>query len=206
MKNVEKLNQILTRILKLAYLNVLWIVGTIIGLGVLGFGPSTAAVFSIIREWLKGNDDLPLTRLFIKFYKQYFIQGNLISLLYSATGFILIFDYIYVSRWEWRVVFGLLIFLYVISATFIYPVLVHYNLKSFREMIRYSFLIGFSYLQYTLVLFVGIIGIYVVIARLYPALITFFGTSFLIFIIMKMAYLIFSRIEESVNKIQTIKN
>ncbi|MEC6747982.1 DUF624 domain-containing protein [Marinilactibacillus sp. XAAS-LB27] len=206
MKNVEKLNMILTRVLKLTCLNFLWMIGTMMGLGILGIGPSTAATFSVIREWLRGNDDLPLIKTFIAEYKRYFKKSNLLSLIYMVAGIILIMDYIYASRWELRVVFGVLIFLYTISVTYIFPVLVHYELKSLKEMIRYSFLIGFSYLQYTLVLFVSILAIYSIVARVYPALVTFFGTSFLIFIVMKMAYMVFARIERSVNESEAVKN
>lgn len=200
MVNFEKLNKILLRILKLAYLNLLWIVGTVTGLILFGIGPSTAAVYSIIREWFKGNDDLPVFSSFVSNYKSYFKESFILIILYGIIGSVLIIDFIYVDRWEYKVFFGLMLFLYSISAGYIFPILVHYNLSSLKEKIKYSFLVGFSYLQYTLVSYVLITVIYFSVARFYPALITFFGFSFLIFMLMGNAYMVFKRIEESVKK------
>ncbi|MCC5895969.1 MAG: DUF624 domain-containing protein [Alkalibacterium sp.] len=203
MVNFVRLNTILVRILKLSYLNLLWILGTLLGLVIFGIGPSTAAVFSIIREWFRGNDDLPVLSSFIKNYKAYFKESLLLILLYGVVGMILVIDYVYMTRWEFKLFFGILLFFYIISAAYIFPILVHYDLKSIREKIKYSFLVGFSYLQYTLVMFVIVGLVYFSIARVYPALITFFGISFLIFIVMKNAFMVFSRIEkESVNQTQ----
>ena len=203
MVNFVRLNTILVRILKLSYLNLLWILGTLLGLVIFGIGPSTAAVFSIIREWFRGNDDLPVLSSFIKNYKAYFKESLLLILLYGVVGMILVIDYVYMTRWEFKLFFGILLFFYIISAAYIFPILVHYDLKSIREKIKYSFLVGFSYLQYTLVMFVIVGLVYFSIARVYPALITFFGISFLIFIVMKNAFMVFSRIEkESVNETQ----
>lgn len=206
MVNVEKLNRILIIILKICYLNFLWVLGTLAGLVLIGIGPSTAAVFSIAREWLRGNDDSPVLKSFIDNYRAYFRESLMISLAYGLTGTILVIDYIYMTRLELKVFFGIMLFLYLISLTYIFPVMVHYDLPSIKEKIRYSFLIGFSYLQYTLVLYVAAAGIYFSVARFYPALFTFFGFSFLIVIIMKTAYIVFSRIEASVEEEQMETN
>lgn len=200
MRNFEKLNTILLRVLKLFYLNVLWMGGTLVGLVIFGLGPSTAAVFSIIREWYRGNDDQPIFKTYVKNYKSYFKESFVISLIYGIIGLILIVDFIYMARWEFRVLFGVLLFFYFISASYIFPILVHYNLKTLQEKIKYSFLIGFSYLQYTLVMFVIIAAIYFSVAYIYPALFTFFGFSFLIFLLMGNANMVFRQIEASVEE------
>lgn len=206
MKNFEKLNKICLRILKLAYLNVLWIGGTLLGLIVFGIGPSTAAVFSIIRDWFRGNDDRPLFKSFVQNYKDYFKESFIFTLLYGLVGLILIIDFIYMNRWEYKVFFGVLLFLYYISVSYIFPIIVHYDLKSVKEKIKYSFLIGFSYMQHTLVSLVAIIAIYALVARFLPALFSFFGFSFLIFILMGNAMMVFTRIEESAKEEMELSN
>lgn len=197
MLKIEKLNRILLIILKLAYLNLLWIGGVLLGLILLGIGPATASVFSIIREWFRGNDDLPIFKSFVQNYKGYYKESLILSLIYGVIGLILVIDFIYASRWELKVFFGVILFFYYISVTYIFPIVVHYELKTLREKVKFSFLIGFSYLQYTLVSLVVIVVIYFLVAHTYPALFTFFGFSFLILILMGNAFMVFNRIEES---------
>lgn len=206
MLKIEKLNRILLRVLKLAYLNFLWIGGTLIGLVIFGIGPATLSVFSIIREWFRGNDDLPVFKTFVLNYKTYYKKGLILSLVYGVVGIILVVDFAYVSRWELRVFFGMMLFFYYLSLSYLLPILVHYDLKTLKESIKYSFLIGFSYLQYTLVSLVVIVAIYIMVARLLPALFTFFGFSVVFFILMGNANMVFNRIEESAKKEMELTN
>ncbi|MEC0304686.1 DUF624 domain-containing protein, partial [Terribacillus saccharophilus] len=51
----SSLYQLFEWITRFAYLNVLWILFTIAGGFIFGFFPSTIAMFTIIRDWLKGE-------------------------------------------------------------------------------------------------------------------------------------------------------
>lgn len=194
---VEKLNRGLNKVLNLVLLNILWVAGTLFGLVVLGIGPSTLAVLSIIREWFRGNDDLPIFKTFVKNYKSYFKEGAILSLIYGVVGVILIVDFAYISNWAFRVFFGVMLFLYFLSLVYVFPILVHYDLKNLKEKIKYSFLIGFSYLQHTLILFVVIGVIVYAAAQILPALFTLYGASFPLFMMMWNAMNVFNIIEKS---------
>ncbi|WP_396954475.1 DUF624 domain-containing protein, partial [Niallia sp.] len=41
-------------IAKLMYVNALWMGCTFLGLGIFGFFPATAAMFSVVRKWIMG--------------------------------------------------------------------------------------------------------------------------------------------------------
>ncbi|WP_045514978.1 DUF624 domain-containing protein [Neobacillus niacini] len=45
-------------ITRLAYINLLWLFFMSVGLFVFGAAPSTAAMFTIMRKWIKGETDL----------------------------------------------------------------------------------------------------------------------------------------------------
>lgn len=200
MIKIEKLNRALNKVLNLVLLNFLWIGGTLLGLILFGIGPSTLAVLSVIREWFRGNDDSSTFKTFVKYYKMYLKEGTILTLIYGVVGLILVVDFIYVTSWEFKVFFGVMLFLYALSLVYIFPIVVHYDLKTFKEKIMYSFLIGFSYLQYTLVLFVVIIGAIFLAAYLFPALFTVYGASFPLFMMMWNAMNVFKIIEESVEE------
>lgn len=197
LNKVEKLNRVLNKVLNLVLLNILWIAGTLLGLVVLGIGPSTLAVLSVIREWFRGNDDLSIFKTYVTNYKNYFKEGTILSLIYGVVGVILIVDFAYITSWEFKVFFGVMLFLYFLSLVYVFPIVVHYNLKNLKEKIKYSFLIGFSYLQHTLILFVATGVIVFAVAQILPALFTLYGASFPLFMIMWNAINVFKIIEKS---------
>lgn len=195
LNSVEKINHFLMRILNLVYLNFLWILFTLLGLVIFGIGPSTYAIVSICRQWVKGNDDLSVLPSFWKYYKESFKESVIISWIYLLVGYILTIDLLYVSNWYLRVLFLLIAFVYLLSLIFIYPTMAHYNWKGIFLKMKMAFLFGFSQLQYSLVLILVIITSYLVAVRIFPGILAFFGISFLFFIITWTANQIFTRME-----------
>lgn len=57
-------------VMRLAYLNLLWLLFTLAGLGVAGLMPATAAMFTVTREWVKGNPDASVFSVFLRAYKE----------------------------------------------------------------------------------------------------------------------------------------
>lgn len=200
MENFERLNKIQLTLLKLAYLNILWILFTLLGAIVIGIGPATAAACSVIRQWLKGNDQMNIFPSFWKYYKETFKESILISVLYVIIGVILVVDFIYVPVWYGRIFFGFILFFFLISTVYIFPVMVHFDWDSIWLKVKMSFIIGFSYLQYTLLLFVVLGAVYVLIGQFYPGIVTFFGFSFLLYAMMWNAYQVFLRMEMDAQK------
>ncbi|MFC4402738.1 YesL family protein [Gracilibacillus xinjiangensis] len=45
---------------RFAYVNLLWIGFSLLGLVVFGFFPATAAMFALVRQWIMGNIDKPV--------------------------------------------------------------------------------------------------------------------------------------------------
>src|SRR5699024_2683932 len=78
---------------RLAYLNLLWIAFTIIGLGIFGFMPATTAMFAIARKWLHGEVDIPITKTFWQQYKASFFQTNILGLLLGGVGYLLVVEF-----------------------------------------------------------------------------------------------------------------
>lgn len=57
-------------ITRFAYLNLLWIAFSLVGLGVVGFFPATAAMFAVVRKWVHGEKDIPVFQVFGKTIKR----------------------------------------------------------------------------------------------------------------------------------------
>jgi uncharacterized membrane protein YesL len=134
-------------VVRLACLNFLWILFTLLGVGILGLFPATAAVFSVIRKGLVDEGKtFPLFRTFWSFYRADWIPMNILMLVYSVMGLGLFLDFRLVRGWEgaaqpWVVLF--LVFalsVYLLSLIHLFPLYAHYRMK-LHEYVLQSFLI-----------------------------------------------------------------
>jgi uncharacterized membrane protein YesL len=143
--------QIIIWIYRIIYLNVLWIVFTLLGLGLFGMGPATASLFTIERKWLLG--EAKYTHIFKTFwlhYKNDFIKTNIMGIPIIIIGLILFADFHIVFKLPgiWRFVLYMITlaisFLYLLTLVFLFPVFVHYNMKTTGQYLKNALLIGIS--------------------------------------------------------------
>ncbi|OQM45786.1 hypothetical protein B6A27_08995 [Anoxybacillus sp. UARK-01] len=168
-------------IVKLAYLNLLWICFSCIGMIVAGVAPASVALFTVVRKWMMGKMDFPVFRTFFATYKKEFLPSNMIGLLLGGTAYILYIDFWFiVNAEEWlQTIFSLFFFIalifYVITAVYIFPVYVHYQLR-FRQYMKCAFFIGIANPFITLAMLTGIILLTIFFLYV-PSFLPFFGAS-----------------------------
>src|SRR5699024_679089 len=104
-------------IFNIAFINILWIIFTILGLGIFGLFPATAAMFAVARKWIiLGERDFNVLPMFWKFYRQDFFKLNGFALLFYAFGFFLYFDAAFLflnSGFFLYLISGVLLFIFV---------------------------------------------------------------------------------------------
>lgn len=186
-------------IVRMAYLNILWIGFTMLGFVVLGIFPATVAMFTIARKFYQGEADLPIFQQFWKTYKKEFVKTNLFGYTLVIIGAILAFDIYFFYQLEGLVsqilfyVFIALTFNFVVMLFYIFPVYVHYDLKFFQN-IKYALIIGMSNPFHTLSMILCFVFMYFVI-EVAPAALLFLSVAPLSMMMMLIAYRIFMRIE-----------
>ena len=188
---VWKLYDISTWLMRLIYLNVLWLLFSILGLVVLGFFPATAAMFSINRKWTLGEKDIPIFKSFWETFKESFVQVNLVGYMLVILGYFLYVDLrffqgteqFFISLFSYVIIFSLFIYFCVIL--YIFPVYVHYQYKT-MEYIKYSIVVAMGKPIYTIMMVVGSFLVYLVITVV-PVLFLFFGGSLLSMVLTKIA-------------------
>ncbi|WP_426227692.1 YesL family protein [Pseudarthrobacter sp. DSP2-3-2b1] len=84
-------------LLWIACLNLLWILFTLLGLGVLGVGPATAAAHILVRRRSRG-EAAPLLKSFTREYFANFARANALSLPVIAVAVVLVMNWNYASR------------------------------------------------------------------------------------------------------------
>ncbi|WP_134699319.1 YesL family protein [Ammoniphilus sp. YIM 78166] len=184
-------------ITRLAYANLLWIAGNLLGLFLLGFFPATAALFAITRKWVMGEADIPVFRTFWKSYKEEFVKGNLMGLIVVIIGYILYIDFNFLLqlegsplRWLYLPLLGLTFF-YVLLLFYLFPVMVHYELNK-RNILKNSFLFSVTSPITSMVMLLGGLLIYFIMIR-FPGLMIFFGGSSLALLLTGSAHFAFRK-------------
>ena len=190
---------------RLALLNLLWIGFTLVGFVIFGFFPATVAMFSVIRQWLRGRTDLPLFRYYFQAFRAEFFKANGYGLLIMLLGLIVYADLIFLSvnPSPNRLLFQVPLYLFLLFASltllYLYPVYVHYKLDFFK-IIKQAFLIMLIHPFQTIAMVLGIATTMLVMYFI-PALIIFFSGSFTALIIMATCYHAFLKIEQKQKKI-----
>lgn len=185
---------------RFAYLNVLWVLFTCIGLVVFGAMPSTVAMFAVIRKWVSGQGDTPIFKTFLDSYRNEFVKANILGYILLAIGFILYIDLQFLRAQDGIVymIFSygilLLFFIYFIILIFAIPVFVHFELK-FTQYITWPIVIGILHPIITVAIILGVIVAFYMLFKVFPILAIFFGGSVMAFILMFGSAQTFSKFE-----------
>lgn len=185
---------------KFAYINILWLAFSLLGLVVLGFFPATISMFTVIRKWLMGETDIPIFSTFWNTYKAEFFRGNGLGLIIVAVGGLIIFDFVFIRHSDESVVAVIQIPLYmlilavVLTMFYVIPVYVHYELRLF-QMIKNSFLLMLVNPIENVVMISGIVAVFFLF-KFIPGLGFFFGGSLAAAIMMATCYFAFNKIEK----------
>lgn len=180
-------------IMRLAYVNVLWLIFSSAGLIIFGLFPATTAMFSVIRSWIIHDLDSPVFKTFWKSYKADFIQSNIIGYFMLMIGYLLYINFMYIQTMAGKPIITLFFVLFFtfcltfgVILLYIFPILVHYQLKTI-EAIKSAFLIGLLSPFYTLLMISGMAAAYLLISFI-PGMIPFFSGSLIALFIMANAY------------------
>jgi len=185
--------------MRLAYVNLLWILFILLGLGLFGAMPATVAMFAVTRKWVMGDTDIPVFVTFWRAYRGEFVQANLIGLALVVIGGVLYLDvkYFYAQHTPIFQIIEIailsLLLLFWIIVLYIFPVFVHFQLKTL-DYFKYAFFIGVSHPLRTLMMVVGSVVVFIMITS-FPQLIFLFSGSGLSFWLMWLAFQSFPKLE-----------
>ncbi|MEH7416878.1 YesL family protein [Neobacillus drentensis] len=186
-------------VMKLAYVNILWVLFSLGGLIFLGISPASAALFTILRKWLMNDTDVPIFRTFLDTYKKEFIKANKLGWLMALIGMFLYLDFKYLITVGGTIQYVLAIPLLIVSILFfitmlyLFPVYVHYELRLI-QYIKNSFYIGIINMHITILMIAATILIGILYSYI-PGIVPFFSISLFSLMVMTGAKQSFNRIE-----------
>lgn len=206
LEKITKINDFMIGILRVAYLNLLWIGFSLLGLGLFGAGPATYAMMKYYDRWLRCQEELPVGRTFWKFYKERFKQSVLVSWIILGVLSILIINIFHVTEWYLQVANVLMLALSLVGITHLYNVMAALDFSTLREITRASFMMGLGYLHYTIILWTVLIGIYYLVSVKFISLLFLFGIGFTGLAISYVGKRIIADFEEEPEQDEEIKN
>jgi uncharacterized membrane protein YesL len=184
---------------RFAWLNMLWIAFTLLGLIFFGIMPATIAMFAVVRKWVLKEYDIPVFETFFKQYKSNFLRANLFGLVIYIIGYFLSVFLKYTGLMNhsslYPVLLGIFViaaFLYVMLVLYIAPVYVHYQLR-FWQYIRYAVSIGAVNLHYSICALTVLAGIYFASLKL-PGITLFFSFSVSAYVAMFIIHIGFNQL------------
>ncbi|WP_099157007.1 YesL family protein [Virgibacillus ndiopensis] len=176
----------------LAYINILWITFTLIGIVFLGFFPATVAMFTVVKKLVIGETNIPISKTFWQSYRTEFWKINCLGFILLLIGIILYVDLAIFSNREHfiylvhRVGLIAIFLIFMVFCMFIFPIYTHFDLK-FSQYFKRTFAIIFLVPIRSLGMILSAIGLYFVMLKL-PGLILFFSGSVLSFVCTWIAY------------------
>ncbi|MBB5326353.1 putative membrane protein YesL [Anoxybacillus tepidamans] len=196
-----KLYRVCEWITKLAYINILWVLFTLVGAVIFGIAPAAVALFTIVRKWLVFHDnDVPVFKTFFQTYKKEFWRANCFGIVFIAVAYILYIDVLYLAHVpsSFRLLFSIVLFIififYIVTLLYIFPIYVHYKLN-FWQYMKYALLIGMANPLMTLIMLMSA-GVLFVVFMYIPGLIPFFSISLFSLVVMGSALRAFRKVEE----------
>jgi uncharacterized membrane protein YesL len=140
-------------------LNILWLV---MCLPILTVFPATTAMFGVVRAWQK-QGDIQIFSDFFRIFRENFKQSLLIGFLWMFLAGLLLGDFIIINHLNANMKYTLFPFflflgiLYLFVSIYIFPVMVHYQV-SWKNAIKNALLFSVSYLHYSILSILIIIG------------------------------------------------
>ncbi|UOQ50079.1 YesL family protein [Gracilibacillus caseinilyticus] len=185
-------------ITRFAYVNLLWIAFTILGLGIFGLFPATVAMFTLIRQWIMGNTDQPVFAQFWETYKAEFWKSNLFGLIFYALAIIFFINFQFI-QYNQEGLLGIIkiplyLFMLAVSLTLIYiiPTFVHYDVR-FIDVWKNAFFIMLIHPLHNIAMLAGT-ACMLYVMWLIPGSLFFFGASLPAYIIMGTTYHTFKKV------------
>ena len=192
---------------KIMYLHLLWVLFTVVGLGLFGITPATIALVSVIHKWVDQDFDIPIFKNFFTEYKRECFKSNGFGLILIALG---VFFYVdikisqqLIQSFYFHAFLLFISLLYIVTVLHFFTVYVRYDLKFFFYF-RQSFLIAIARPFETIAMVISLIALSYLFSFL-PVLIFFMGSSLVVYPLVWFGYRACYEVERKKEKLNEEK-
>ncbi len=177
-EKINRMNDVLIAILTVFYLNLLWVVFTVLGLGIFSIGPATYAMMKYYDRWFRLKEKPAITKSFWRYFKERYRQSLVISWLQIVPIGVVVVNIFTTKIWYIKTgnVLALILLVFIFSHS--YTIMAATTYKSIKEILKGSAMLGLGYLHYSIISWTLIIGSYLLVSKYSPALLFMVGIGF----------------------------
>ncbi|WP_109210136.1 MULTISPECIES: DUF624 domain-containing protein [Microbacterium] len=172
-----RISMFLRGVYRVAYLNLLWIAATALGLVIFGIGPASYAVAAYIDRWFRFGETPPVTRTFIAHLRAQYWQAAAIGWILLAAGAVVITNIFAASSWILQFANVLALVVIAIIAAYVFPVMAATDVRGIHRRIAAATLIGFGSLHWTIVAGAAVAAVVWLLAAFAAPLLVLFGAG-----------------------------
>ncbi|MGH3586703.1 MAG: YesL family protein [Pseudonocardia sp.] len=145
-----RINTFLTGVYRVAYLNVLWIATTVLGLGLFGVGPASYALAAYMDGWFRRGETPPVTRTFVRGVREQPWRAMVVSWVLLVAGAVIVTNVFRAPSWTVQALNVVALVVLAVAAAYVYPVMAATDAASPARQLASALLIGFGSLHWTI--------------------------------------------------------
>lgn len=146
-----RINMFLRGVYRVAYLNLLWIATTVLGLIVFGIGPASYAMAAYIDRWFRFGETPPVTRTFIGYIRAQYWRATAMGWILLAAAAITIANIFTPTTWLLQFANVMALATVGIIAAYVFPVMAATDVRGIPRQIAAALMIGIGSLHWTIV-------------------------------------------------------
>jgi uncharacterized membrane protein YesL len=145
-----RIDTFLRAIYRVAYLNLLWVATTVLGLGVLGFGPASYAFAAYVDRWFRHGETPPPARAFLAAVRERTWQSMVVGWILLGAGTVILTNVFVAPSWLVRALNVLALVVLGIAAAYVFPVMAATDVRTVPRQFAAALLVGVGSLHWTI--------------------------------------------------------
>ncbi|WP_251452145.1 DUF624 domain-containing protein [Microbacterium sp. Marseille-Q6648] len=145
-----RINGFLQGVYRIAYLNLLWMAATALGLVLFGLGPASYAVAAYIDRWFRQGETPPVTRAFLAHFRAQYWRAAAVGWILVAASAIVITNVFSVTVWLLQFANVAALIVIAVIWAYVYPVMAATDVRGVGRPLAAALMIGVGSLHWTI--------------------------------------------------------
>lgn len=172
-----RISMFLRGVYRMAYLNLLWIAATALGLVIFGIGPASYAVAAYVDRWFRFGETPPVTRTFIAHLRTQYWRSAAVGWILLGAAAVVITNIFAASSWMLQFANVLALVVIAIIAAYVFPVMAATEVRGIHRQIAAAALLGFGSLHWTIIAGAAVAATVWLLAAFAAPLLVLFGVG-----------------------------
>ena len=172
-----RLNGFLGNVYRMAWLNILWLAVTLLGLVVVGIGPASYAMAKYVDRWFRLGQTPPVMRTFLGYCREQGGRPVLMGWILLAAAGVITINLLRVESGYVRALNVVMLAVVIIIAAYVFFVMAALDVDTIPRQLASAVLVGLGSLHLTIIGAAAVAGLGWLLARYASPLLVMFGVG-----------------------------